>query len=317
MESRFPELTQTANNYQNEESELWVGEWMQKHKNRGQIVLATKFSSPYTTYDKSIPIHANYTGNHTKSLRESVDASLRKLQTDYIDLLYVHWWDYTTSIPELMQSLNQLVSSGKVLYLGISDTPAWIVSKANQYATDHGLRGFSVYQGKYNAGFRDMERDILPMCQSEGISCCLWGAAGGGNFKTEEQIKALEESGEKGRSARMGVSEADKKITKVLDKLGKAKGKSLTAIALAFVLQQQPYMFPIVGGRKVEHLKDNIQALTVTFSAEELAELKGVVEFDLGWPNTFIGQHTRDNFLIQNSGNYDYIPDAKPISGHE
>lgn len=81
----------TANNYQNEESETWIGEWMAKHKNRDQIVLATKFSSPYNTYDKSIPIHANFCGNHTKSLRVSVEDSLKKLQTDYIDLLYVHW----------------------------------------------------------------------------------------------------------------------------------------------------------------------------------------------------------------------------------
>lgn len=90
-------------------------------------VLATKFTTNFTAGPKHPDIMANFTGNGTKSLHTSVNASLKKLQTDYIDLLYVHWWDYSTSIPELMQSLNHLVVSGKVLYLGISDTPAWVV----------------------------------------------------------------------------------------------------------------------------------------------------------------------------------------------
>lgn len=113
---------------------------------------------------------ANFTGNGTKSMHTSVAASLKKLQTDYIDLLYVHWWDFSASIPELMQSLNHLVVQGKVLYLGVSDTPAWVVSKANQYARDHGLRQFCVYQGRWSAASRDFEREIIPMCRDEGVS---------------------------------------------------------------------------------------------------------------------------------------------------
>lgn len=105
-------------------------------------------------------------------MHTSVEASLKKLQTDYIDLLYVHWWDFSASIPELMQSLNHLVAQGKVLYLGVSDTPAWVVSKANQYARDHGLRQFCVYQGNWNAALRDLEREIIPMCREEGVSSC-------------------------------------------------------------------------------------------------------------------------------------------------
>ena len=136
---------------------------MNEKKNRDQMVLATKFSTCYRVgHDDEIII--NTVGNGTKSLHLSVEASLKKLQTSYIDLLYVHWWDYTTSIPELMQSLNTLVQQGKVLYLGISDTPAWVVSKANEYARQKGLRQFSVYQGKWSAESRDFERDIIPMC---------------------------------------------------------------------------------------------------------------------------------------------------------
>lgn len=135
---------------------------------------------------------ANFTGTGTKSMHVSVAASLAKLQTSYIDLLYVHWWDFSVSIPELMQSLNHLVVQGKVLYLGVSDTPAWVVSKANQYARDHGLRRecpwecplprvpeladfpspseFCVYQGRWSAASRDFEREIIPMCRDEGVS---------------------------------------------------------------------------------------------------------------------------------------------------
>ncbi|MBE3047376.1 aldo/keto reductase [Candidatus Bathyarchaeota archaeon] len=117
----------TANNYQDEESEKWIGEWMRKRGVRDQMVIATKYTTGFRSSHCDKEIAINSVGNGSKSLVTSVNASLRKLQTDYIDLLYVHWWDYTTGVPELMQSLNRLVQGGKVLYLGISDTPAWVV----------------------------------------------------------------------------------------------------------------------------------------------------------------------------------------------
>jgi aryl-alcohol dehydrogenase-like predicted oxidoreductase len=122
----------SANNYQNEESETWIGEWMKERGVRHEIVLATKFTTCFPDPGNAPRQKINYAGNSTKSLRVSLEASLKKLQTDYIDVLYVHWWDFTTSIPELMQSLNGVVNAGKVLYLGVSDTPAWVVSKANE-----------------------------------------------------------------------------------------------------------------------------------------------------------------------------------------
>jgi aryl-alcohol dehydrogenase-like predicted oxidoreductase len=125
-------MTLRANNYQNEESEKWIGEWMSSRKNRAEIVLATKFTTCYPDPRNSPRQRINFAGNSAKSLHVSVEDSLKKLQTAYIDLLYVHWWDFTTSIAELMQSLNHLVQRGKVLYLGVSDTPAWVVSKANE-----------------------------------------------------------------------------------------------------------------------------------------------------------------------------------------
>lgn len=97
----------------------------------------------------------------------------------------MHWWDFTVSIPELMQSLNALVIEGKVNYLGISDAPAWIVSRANEYARQNSLCQFSVYQGRWSAASRDFERDIIPMCQYEGMALAPWGALGGGAFKVD------------------------------------------------------------------------------------------------------------------------------------
>lgn len=105
---------------------------MQKRGVRDQMVIATKFTTGYRSYTGQKEIQTNFQGNSSKSLHVSLNASLKKLQTDYIDLLYLHWWDFTASIPEIMNSLNTMVQQGKVLYLGVSDTPAWIVSKANE-----------------------------------------------------------------------------------------------------------------------------------------------------------------------------------------
>src|ERR1700710_1563554 len=126
--------------------------------------------------------------------------------------LYIHWWDQTTSIPELMHALNNVVAAGKVLYLGVSDTPAWIVSKANEYARNHGLRPFSVYQGQWSAARRDFERDIIPLCRAEGMGLAPWGSLGGGKFKSEEARKATD-----GRNMGQAI-EAELKVSVVLEK---------------------------------------------------------------------------------------------------
>ncbi|KAL4928903.1 aldo/keto reductase [Aspergillus undulatus] len=276
----------TANNYQQEESEKWIGEWMKKRGNRDQIVLATKYTTGYrTSHRDKEPIQSNFVGNSFKSMRVSVENSLKKLQTDYIDLLYLHWWDFTTGVEEVMHGLNSLVSAGKVLYLGVSDTPAWIVVKANDYAKQHGLRQFSVYQGKWNAGFRDMEREIIPMCRDQGMGIAPWAPLGGGKFKTAEARKAAQ-----GDSSNRGaeLSEQDVKISDALEKVANRKGGTLHAIALAYVMHKTPYVFPIIGQRKVEHLKANIEALSITLTDEDLAEIDGAAEFDVGFPMSFI-----------------------------
>lgn len=272
----------TANAYQDEESEQWLGEWMEKRGVRDEMVIATKFTTYYKHADpRPNKITSNYVGNSHKSLHISLEESLAKLKTSYLDVLYVHWWDWTTSVEEVMQSLNRMVQAGKVLYLGISDSPAWVVSKANQYARDHGLKQFSVYQGLWSASNRDFEQEILPMCQAEGMAMAPWGALGQGNFKTDEARK------EAGGRNMAGPSEIDIKVSKALEAMAKKKGTLMTSLALAYVMHVSPDVYPIVGGRKIEHLKGNIEALSLRLTKEEVNEIAAAGGWKPGFPMSF------------------------------
>ena len=282
----------TANSYQNEESEIWIGEWMASRKLRDQIVIATKFTGDYKKYEVGGGKSANYCGNHKRSLHVSVRDSLRKLQTDWIDILYIHWWDYMSSIEEVMDSLHILVQQGKVLYLGVSDTPAWVVSAANYYATSHGKTPFSVYQGKWNVLNRDFERDIIPMARHFGMALAPWDVMGGGRFQSK---KAMEERKKNGEGLRTFVggpeqTELEVKISEALNKIAEEHGtESVTAIAIAYVRSKAKNVFPLVGGRKIEHLKQNIEALSIKLTPEQIEYLESIVPFDVGFPKSLIG----------------------------
>lgn len=273
----------TANFYQNEESETWVGDWVSHRGNRDELVLATKYTIGYRGGGGE-RIKSNFAGNHSKSLRLSLQASLAKLKTDYVDILYVHLWDYTTSVEELMQSLHHVVMQGKVLYLGITAAPAWIVAKCNEYARFHGLTRFSAYQGHWSCAYRDMEREIIPMCEAEGLAILPWGALGRGMFRTSEEYNEADRAGRK-----MGPQDKTHRVLgQKLAQLAKAKGTTLYCVALAYVLKKAPYVFPVIGGRKVEHVQRNIEALSVELSPEELDDLDSTVPFDVGYPLSFL-----------------------------
>ncbi|KAJ3349206.1 hypothetical protein HDU83_000682 [Entophlyctis luteolus] len=306
----------TANNYQGGESETWLGEWMATRGVRDQIVVATKFTTGYVD-PRDAALRSNYCGNHTKSLRLSVEASLKKMQTSYIDLLYVHWWDFSTSIEEVMRSLHALVLSGKVLYLGISDTPAWIVSSANRYARDHALTPFVVYQGRWSAADRDFEREIISMARAEGMALAPWGALGGGKFKSAED--RAKEDGRKNAPRPRHLA-----VSAVLETIAKRKDTLITSIALAYVMHKAPYVFPIVGGRKVEHIKANIEALSLELSKEDIAEIESAFDFEVGFPYDMLFEErgnikydatktTSDIWLVSVSGHLDSMPPAGPI----
>ncbi|KFY40488.1 hypothetical protein V494_03471 [Pseudogymnoascus sp. VKM F-4513 (FW-928)] len=282
----------TACNYQDEQSEAWIGEWMEKRKNRDRMVIATKYTTDYKSYALGKGNAPNHCGNHKRSLHVSVRDSLRKLQTDWIDILYLHWWDYSTSIEEVMDSLHILVQQGKVLYLGVSDTPAWVVSAANVYAKAHGKTPFCIYQGRWNIMLRDFEREIIPMVRHFGMALAPWDVMGGGKFQTKKALEERKKTGENLRSfIHQGQTDEEVKISEALAKVAAEHGiESVTAIAIAYVMAKAPYVFPMVGGRKIEHLKDNIQALKIRLTPEQISYLEGVKPFDVGFPTNFLGE---------------------------
>ncbi|EKG22489.1 Aldo/keto reductase [Macrophomina phaseolina MS6] len=280
----------TSNDYNAGESERLIGEWMESRLVRDQMVIGTKFSSGYMRYQRDhVPLHqSNFTGNSAKSLHVSVNQSLRNLRTDYIDILYVHWWDATTSVEELMTHLHALVMARQVLYLGASDFPAWVVVKANTYARQHGLTPFSVYQGRWNAAFRDMEAEIIPMCEDQGMAIVPWAALGGGQLLT----KAQREAAAKDPKARGGYGQEEKhrQVSEVLERIANAKGVTLQAVALAYLYQQSTYVIPIVGVQTVEHVRAMGDGTKVMLSDEEIAEIHRVSTFVPLFPISFLYQ---------------------------
>ncbi|KZO93395.1 norsolorinic acid reductase [Calocera viscosa TUFC12733] len=312
----------TANNYQDEQSELWIGEWMKERKNRDELVVATKYTIGYRKLRGDAKSQVNYTGNHKKSLTLSLRDSLEKLQTSYVDILYLHWWDYSCSIPEIMRALDDVVKSGKALYLGISDTPAWIVSKANEYARAHALTPFVVYQGEWSCMKRDFERDILPMCMHEGMGVAPWGVIAGGKLRTQAQLEERIKEGGPLRWGQNEMTENETKMSAALEKVANEIGgdASLANVAIAYTLHKQPYVFPIIGGKKVSHLKENIKALSIHLTRAQVDFLDAAVPFDVGFPQNFLGGDpamTPDgrstNFLLNTAGRLHWVKASQPI----
>ncbi|PBK59466.1 Aldo/keto reductase [Armillaria solidipes] len=308
----------TANNYQDETSEEFIGEWAEKRGIRDQLVIATKYSTNYKRGNDIIAQKVNYVGNSTKSMHLSVEASLKKLRTSYIDILYLHWWDYETSIPEVMDNLHNLVAAQKVLYLGISDTPAWVVSQANQYAMDHGKTPFAIYQGKWNILDRSFEREIIPMAKSLGLAISPWCVLAEGRLRTDAEEQQRGETGEKGRmmfGPDWERTEVEVKVCRALEKVAAevGVGSNIRAVAIAYVMHKAPNVFPIIGGRKVEHLKANLVALDIALSKEQIEYLDGAVPFDPGFPTTLIGDGTSYSFFLSSTAKIAKQPALQPI----
>ncbi|KAL5499227.1 AAD14_2 [Sanghuangporus vaninii] len=290
----------TANNYQDETSDMFIGEWAEKRGIRDQLVIATKYTTDFKRADQDIKNKVNYVGNNAKSLKLSVEASLKKLRTSYIDILYVHWWDWNTSIKEIMDNLHHLVVRGKVLYLGISDSPAWIVSAAHQYAMDHGKTPFVIYQGAWNVMERSFEREIIPVARSLGLAPAPWNVLAAGRLRSDAEEEKRLASGEKA----------------ALEKVAKEVGtEHVTAVAIEYLMQKTPYVFPIIGGRKVEQLMANIDALKISLSDEHIKYIESILPFDLGFPLNFIGDGTseRPTMLYEHAAHWDRWPLKQPI----
>lgn len=214
-----------------------------------------------------------------------------------------------------MDSLHILVEQGKVLYLGISDAPAWVVAEANDYALHYGKTPFSVYQGRWNVMLRDFEREIIPMARHYGMALTPWDVIGGGQFQSQKQIEARKNAGE---SLRAPQTSKEAKVSAALEKVAYEHGlESLSTIALAYVIQKTPNVLPIVGGRKVEHLHDNIKALSVRLTDEQIRYLESQTDFDVGFPADFLGESPaatgQSTLLVARTAPIAYAGPTKPF----
>ncbi|KAE8354352.1 NADP-dependent oxidoreductase domain-containing protein [Aspergillus coremiiformis] len=277
----------TSNIYNSEDSERLIGEWMDKRNVRDQMVIATKYTAGYKAYDReNLPLQSNFTGNSAKSMHVSVRDSLTKLRTDYIDLLYVHWWDFGTSVEEVMRHLHALVMAGKVLYLGVSDTPAWVVVKANEFARRNGYTPFSVYQGCWNAAYRDMEVEIIPMCEDQGMAVVPWAALGGGQLVSRQTAEDIKQDLQPRRIP--PPSEDQLKVSAALETIAEARQTTMQAVALAYLFAQSTYVFPIVGVHTVDHVHAMAEALTFQLSTDEIRAIQGAAPFVPIFPMAFL-----------------------------
>jgi aryl-alcohol dehydrogenase-like predicted oxidoreductase len=268
----------TANRYTEGTSEKMVGEFMGAE--RDSFVLATK----YTLYNNRKDPNAS--GNHRKNMIKSVEGSLKRLNTDYIDLLWLHAWDSTTPIEEVMRAMDDLIRSGKVHYIGISDTPAWIVSKANTLAELRGWTQFIGLQVEYSLVQRTPERDLLPMAKHFGMSITPWSPLGGG-ILTGKYNDGIDKEGRLTENSRK-VSEGNRIIAKKLTEIAQKIGHTPPQVALNWLRQQDSKLIPIMGGRKVAQIEDCLGCLNFQIANEFVEELNQISQIDLGFPHDFL-----------------------------
>lgn len=271
----------TANKYHGGETEEILGTWLPERRDR--MVVATKYT---LSMDHTDP---NASGNHRKSLVHAVEASLRRMKTDYIDLMWVHAWDDYTPYQETMRALDDLVRSGKVLYLGISDTPAWVVSAANVHAELRGWSSFVGLQIEYSLLERTPERDLLPMAEQFGLSVLTWGPLGAGVLAGKYTRDANQESLRRAANeARGRTSERNLEIARTVDRVADELGVSSAQVAVAWVRSGGYGMIPLVGARKPEQLQDSLASVGVELSADHLSALDGVSAIEPGFPHQFL-----------------------------
>ena len=265
----------TANRYTEGTSEKWVGEWMKAE--RDHFVLATK----YTLWDKRDD--PNYSGNHRKNMMRSVEASLKRLDTDFIDILWVHAWDFTTPEAEILRGLDDLVQQGKVHYIAISDTPAFKVAKMNVMAELKNWTAFVGLQVEWSLIQRTVERELVPMANDFGMTITPWGALGGGAL-TGKYLK-----GEGGRVPEHSVRRNERavKIAETVVEIAQKMGVPPAQIALNWLRQQGQNVIPVVGARRAEQLADSLGCVNFTIAEDDMKALDEVSKLEKEFPYSF------------------------------
>ena len=266
----------TANIYKLGTSEKTIGDYLSNH-DRDYFVLATK----YTLKDNLT--NPNASGNNRKNMMRSVEESLKRLKTDFIDVLYLHIWDDITPIDEVLRGMDDLIKQGKVNYAAISDTPAWVVAKGNTLAELMGWSQFIALQVEYSLLQRTPERELIPMAKHFGMTVTPWAPLAGGAL-TGKYLR-----GEKGRIKPESnrLNENSEKITKVVMAIAHELGVSPGNVALQWTRQQGFSCIPIIGATKVEQLQDNLKTADITLSEDQLKRLDEVSAISLGFPGDF------------------------------
>ena len=281
----------TANFYTGGSSEALLGRFMAGRRDR--VVLATKYSLNLHPGDP------NGGGNHRKSLVRGVEASLKRLATDHIDLMYLHIWDGTTPVDEVMRALDDLVRAGKLLYVGISDTPAWQVARMQTLADWRGWSPLIALQIEYSLVQRTVERDLVPMADALGLGVTAWSPLGMGVLAGKYRRDALaagnrDAIGVTGTRQQVAqshdmLSERNLAIADTVRDVAQQLGCSSAQVALAWLLQRPGCgVMPIIGARTLAQFEDNLGALSLRLSDAQLQQLDVASAVPLGFPHDFM-----------------------------
>jgi aryl-alcohol dehydrogenase-like predicted oxidoreductase len=284
----------TANLYTNGSSESFVGEFMSDH--RQSMVLATKYTNAAPGTDP------NAGGNQRKNLVQSVEASLKRLGTDYIDLYWVHIWDEITPVEEVMRGLDDLVRAGKILYTGISDAPAWWIAQANTLASLRGWTPFVGLQIEYSLIERTVERELVPMAKGMNLGLTAWSPLSGGVLTGKYHGGLGSKDGDQGRMSGdmmkdfLPEKERADRVVAAVKTVAAATGRSLAQVALAWLRYRPIPVIPIIGARKLEQLHDNLASFELVLSAEHLKTLDDASQIDLGFPYSMFTKELVNGF---------------------
>jgi len=269
----------TANFYTNGTSESFLGEFMKDH--RQSMVLATKYSNAAPGTDP------NAAGNHRKSMMQAVEASLKRLQTDYIDLYWVHIWDQITPVEEVMRGLDDLVRQGKVLYVGISDAPAWWIAQANTLALLRAWSPFIGLQVEYSLIERTVERELVPMAKALNLGFTAWSTLARGMLTGKYHGHGSPEQGRMNNETMkdfMPEPQRTGRIVAAVKAVSDQTGRGMAQVALAWLRYRPVPVIPIIGARKLSQLQDNLASFNLALSAEQVKALDEASQIDLGFP---------------------------------
>ena len=277
----------TAGNYTNGTSETLIGEFTKGERDR--FVIATKYTLRVGKGNSTDP---NLGGNSRKSMVRAVEHSLKRLNTDYIDLLYLHMWDFMTPVEEVLQSVHHLVASGKVLYFAFSDTPAWVVSYAIAKAVDFGWTRPVGLQIPYSLLDRAVERAELPMAREHGLAILPWGLLESGVLTGKYSAP----SDEPRRESKVG--ERELKVGEAVMQIAHGIGRSPAQVAINWIRQQPGNIIPILGCRTLAQLQDNLCSLDFELSHSQMEELDKLADFKLGFPLSFLKSDHVGNLIF-------------------